>query len=213
MQMKTLNLLQKLSYITLWAFMLGSAPVFAQETASATIALDTIRETFSNGNVSRVYTVQHGTVVREGTAISYHPNGNVAIEAPYVNGKLDGVFRSFFENGKVWQTIGYKDGIEEGFTTTYFENGTKKSKETYRAGILHGDVEEYYESGKVRRLLPYVLGQLNGVAKVYDEFGAVIEEMTFERGLRHGPYRKYNKGLKVFEAKFSRNRCVENCDF
>jgi len=200
-------------------FVLGFGAALAQESPSKTVeavsatALDTIRETYSDGTLSRIYTVLRGTTIREGVATSYHPNGKVAVEAPYANGKLNGVFRSYFENGNLWQTIGYKNGIEEGFSTTYFENGSKKSKETYRSGILHGTVEEFYDSGKLRRRLPYILGQLHGTAKVYDELGAVIEEMTFEKGLRNGPYRRYSKGIKTFEARFSQNRCVENCDF
>lgn len=188
---------------------LAEPPVQSVETP----ALDTIKTFFDDGSIARIYTVQRGTSIRHGNAISYHPNGKIAIEAPYIDGKLDGVFHSYFENGKTWQTIGYKGGIEEGFTITYFENGFKKSKETYRSGILHGDTEEFYESGKLRRRLPYILGQLHGTAKVYDELGAVIEEMTFEKGLRQGPYRRFNKGIKIFEARFDRNRCVENCDF
>lgn len=176
-------------------------------------ALDTIRTTFADGSVARVYTVRAGTVIREGVAISYHPNGKVAVEAPYKNGKLDGVFRSYFESGKIWQTIGYKEDVEEGITTIYFENGKKKKKEIYSQGILNGVAEEYYDDGSLFRSLPYERGLLNGVAKIYDQTGLLKEEMTFDKGLRHGPYRKYNKGLKVFEAKFDRNRCVENCDF
>ena len=95
---------------------------------SPAIALDTIKEFYAEGTLSRLYAVQKGTTIREGIAYSYHPNGKVAIDAPYKNGKLDGVFRSYFENGKVWQTIGYKAGIEEGITTAYFESGVKKSK-------------------------------------------------------------------------------------
>lgn len=212
--------MHKMRLITIFSLTLGLIPVSAQKTVppmvqntAAAPALDTIRENFPNGNLARIYTVQHGTKIREGVSITYHPNGKVAVEAPYVNGKLDGVYRSYFENGKTWQTVGYKADIEEGISTTYFENGSKKSKEVYRSGILHGDVEEFYDSGKLRRKLPYLFGSLNGVAKIYDEFGVVTEEMSFEKGLRHGPYRKFNKGLKVFEAKFERNRCVENCDF
>ena len=106
-------------------------------------ALDTVRENFPDGSVSRVYMVQQGTDIREGVAISYHPNGKVAVEAPYKNGKLDGVFKSFYENGKPWQTIGYKDGIEDGISTDYFDNGRKKKREIYNAGVLDGMSEEY----------------------------------------------------------------------
>ena len=176
-------------------------------------ALDTVRENFPDGSVSRVYMVQQGTDIREGVAISYHPNGKVAVEAPYKNGKLDGVFKSFYENGKPWQTIGYKDGIEDGISTDYFDNGRKKKREIYNAGVLDGMSEEYNERGLVWRKIPYSKGQIHGVAKIYDELGALKEEMTFEYGLRNGPYRRYNKGIKVLEAIFEKNRCVKNCEF
>ena len=176
-------------------------------------SLDTVRETFPDGTPSRIYTLQKGTDIREGVSISYHPNGNVAVEAPYKNGKLDGVFKSFFENGKPWQTIGYKDGIEDGESIDYYENGMKKRREVYKAGALEGVAEEYNERGLVWRSIPYANGQIHGVAKIYDELGALKEEMTFEFGLRSGPYRRYSKGIKTLEAKFEKNRCVENCDF
>ena len=190
----------------------GASPLEAAPDAPQT-ALDTIKETFTNGKIARLYTVQAGTTVREGTSYSYHPNGKLAIEAPYKNGKLDGEFRSYYENGKLWQTTGYRDGIEEGISTTYFENGTKKSREIYKAGILDGLTEEWDDKGRLRRKLPYVNGQLHGVAKIFDDLGGLKEEMTLERGLRHGPYRRYNRGIKVLEAEFEQNRCIKNCNF
>lgn len=185
-----------------------------KEPARANVAaLDTIRENFSDGTLARVYQVQKGTDIREGVSISYHPSGHVAVEAPYKNGKLDGVFRSYYENGKPWQTIGYKDGIEDGESVDFYESGMKKRREVYKAGVLEGVAEEYNERGLVWRSIPYVNGQIHGVAKIYDELGALKEEMTFGLGLRNGPYRRYNKGVKVLEARFEKNRCVENCDF
>lgn len=180
---------------------------------SPAVTLDTIREFYADSTLSRLYTVQKGSEIREGVAYSYHPNGKVAIEAPYKNGRLDGVFKSYFVNGKLWQTIGYKNGIEEGVSTVYFENGTKKSKEIYRGGILDGLTEEWDDQGKLRRKLPYMRGQLHGVAKVFDDLGGLKEEMTFDKGFREGPYRRYNRGVKVLEAEFQQNRCVKGCDF
>lgn len=180
---------------------------------TASVTLDTVKTFFDDGSLSRVYTVIAGTDIREGVSLSYHPGGVVAIEAPYKNGKLDGVFRSHYANGKLWQTIGYKDGIEEGISTDYYESGTKRSKEIYKNGVLDGLSEEWYESGVIRRKMPYSAGQVHGKAQIFDELGALKEEMEFDRGLRHGAYRRYNKGVKVLEAQFERNRCVKNCDF
>lgn len=183
------------------------------EIASPVSSLDTIKTTFADGSLARVYTVQKGTDVREGVAISYHPNGKVAIEAPYKDGKLNGVFRSYYESGNLWQTIGYKDGIEEGFSTNFYENGQKQSRENYKNGVLNGLSEEFDERGLVRRKIPYADGQIHGKAQIYDDLGAVKEEMTFERGIRNGAYRRYNKGVMVLDAEFKANRCVKNCDF
>lgn len=174
---------------------------------------DTVRTFFEDGSVSRVYTVLRGTETREGLSVTYHPNGKVAIEAPYKNGVLDGVLRSYFENGKVWKTIGYKNGDEEGFSIVFHENGVRARKESYKAGILDGMSEEWNEKGVVVRKIPYVKGQIHGKAQIYDELGALKEEMTFNHGIRHGSYRRYEKGVKVLEAVFENNRCVKDCNF
>lgn len=172
---------------------------------------DTIKTTYSNGSIERIYTVIKG--IREGISLSYHPNGVLAIEAPYKNGKLDGVFRSYFENGKLWQTIGYKNGLEEGVSTTYFESGNKKKRESYKNGELDGITEEYFENGSLQRKLPYVNGHLHGAAKIFDASGMLKEEMHFENGLRHGTYLKYERGVKIIDATFERNRCIKGCNF
>jgi antitoxin component YwqK of YwqJK toxin-antitoxin module len=177
------------------------------------VELDTVRTTLDDGSIARLYTVQKGTDIREGVAYTYHPNGNLAVEAPYKNGKLDGVFKSYYESGKVWQTIGYREGIEDGISTEFYENGIKKSREVYKMGVLDGASEVWSERGLLVRTLPYVNGQIHGVAKIYDDLGAIKEEMTFEKGLRNGPYRRFTKGVKTLEAIFENNRCVKNCDF
>lgn len=179
----------------------------------ANVALDTVRTTFDDGRVARIYTVKKGTDIREGVALSYHPNGKLAVEAPYRNGKLDGVFRSFDENGKLHETIGYLDGEEEGFSIIYYENGKKKSRESYRRGVLNGVSEEWFENGKLRRQIPYENGQIHGVVKFYDEMGLLAEDMNFVRGIRNGTYHRYTFGKVTLEAEFQNNRCVKNCNF
>ena len=186
----------------------------AMAAASASpVALDTVRATFDDGRVSRIYTVLKGTDVREGVSLTYHPNGKLAVEAPYKNGKLNGVFRSYDEKGNLRETIGYKDGEEEGFSILYYENGKKKSSESYRRGTLNGKSEDWYENGKIRRQIPYENGQIHGVVKIYDEMGLLMEDMDFVHGLRNGKYHRYSFGKVMLEAEFKDNRCVKNCNF
>lgn len=192
----------------------ANAPLVSDSaSSSSSVVYDTIRSTFADGKIAREYTVLHGTEIRDGIALTYHPNGKVAIEAPYHKGKLNGVFRSYYENGKFWKTIGYKDGVEEGYSIDFHENGVKRLRESYKKGVLNGVSEEWDEKGVLRRKIPYVAGQMHGVAQIYDELGALKEEMTFERGIRQGEYRRYKQGVKVMEALFQGNRCVQNCNF
>ena len=54
--------------------MVGTALAAPQ---AASRALDTVRTTFDDGRVARMYTVLRGTDVREGMALSYHPMENL----------------------------------------------------------------------------------------------------------------------------------------
>ena len=187
-------------------------PAFAAP-KSNNVALDTVRMTFDDGRVARIYTVKKGTDVREGVALSYHPNGKLAVEAPYRDGKLDGVLRSYDENGMPLETVGYMDGEEEGFSIIYYQNGKKKRRESYHRGVLNGLSEEWYENGKLYRQIPFDNGQIHGVFKVYDEMGFLMEDMNFVHGIRNGLYHRYTFGKVTLEAEFQNNRCVKNCNF
>ena len=180
---------------------------------AAPASLDTVKTTYDDGRVSRIYTVLKGTDVREGVALTYHPNGILAVEAPYKNGKLDGVYRSYDEKGNIIETVGYKNGEEEGYSIRYHENGKKKNREKYHQGLLSGMSEDWDENGKIRRQIPYEDGQIHGLVKIYNEMGQIEEEMNFARGLRNGVYRRYSFGKLVLEAEFEENRCVKNCNF
>ena len=205
------NVMKTLFFTFFAPFVIAGTAMAAPKVASP--ALDTVRTTYEDGRVSRIYTVLKGTDVREGASLSYHRNGKLAIEVPYRNGKIDGVMRSYDEEGRIHETIGYLEGEEEGYSTIYYANGKKKSRETYRCGILNGVSEDWDEMGRIRRQIPYVDGQIHGIVKIYDENGKIKEDMYFDHGLRNGAYRRYTFGKVTFEAEFKDNRCVKNCNF
>lgn len=206
--------MEKRFFTFLACIVMGGTAISAFAAPKSTeVALDTVRTMYDDGRVARVYTVKKGTDVREGVALSYHPNGKLAVEAPYRDGKLDGVLRSYDENGNLRETVGYLDGEEEGFSIVYFENGHRKSRETYRHGILNGVSETWDEKGKLRRQIPYENGQIHGVYKSFNDLGQIEEDMNFVRGIRNGTYHRYTFGKVVFEAEFKDNRCVKNCNF
>ena len=59
-----------------------------------------------------------GCVVKE-----YYENGNLEIEAPYKNGKVEGIAKVYFENGKIMAEIPYLNNLFHGDTRFYTEDG------------------------------------------------------------------------------------------
>lgn len=173
--------------------------------------LDTIRTNFDDGSIARMYTVKKGTIVREGVAISYHPGGMVAVEVPYIDGKITGKYKSYYANGKLRQTTEFTDDIENGLSESFYEDGKIRKREIYKNGALDGVVEEFDENGVKRAETPFVEGTIEGKAKLFDEQGSLSEDLDFVHGIRTGYYRKYNKGIMVKQIRFFRNRCDSAC--
>jgi len=54
----------------------------------------------------------------------YYPNGKLFVESPYINGKINGVSKGYHENGKLMSETIFKKG-KEGKTKNYDENGNE----------------------------------------------------------------------------------------
>ena len=82
-------------------------------------SLDTIKTTFGDGSLARVYTVKKGTDIREGISLSYSAKGKLAVEVPYKDGKMEGTFKSYIPSGKLREQTIYKNGKESGVSEHY----------------------------------------------------------------------------------------------
>ncbi len=58
------------------------------------------------------------------------------IETTWKDGKEDGLYTSWYDNGqKKWETT-YKDGQMDGLATVWYYNGQRKEEDTYKDGEL-----------------------------------------------------------------------------
>ncbi len=88
----------------------------------------------------------------------YYEDGNVLKEGPLSSAeKRDGIWKSFYRDGKLWSEGEYKNGIREGRTVTYHDNGKK-----------------YYEG-------QFVKGQKSGIWKFYNKAGDFDNEIDFDK--------------------------------
>ena len=65
------------------------------------------------------------------------------------DGKKDGVWLYYFENGQLYLKNTYKDGKKNGERLKYYDNGQLMEKGNYKEGKKIGEWLEYYKNGKL----------------------------------------------------------------
>ena len=122
-----------------------------------------------------------------GQQVSYAPSGDFPVsETNYVNGKRNGLYRLYYDNGKIqeesdyvenqkngsskWFNKGgkllaeynYKLGNFEGIQKTFYDNDTLQILSSYTNNELSGDYKEFYRNGKLKMTGKYIKGQKDG---------------------------------------------------
>jgi len=112
---------------------------------------------------------------REGKWLYYHPDGkSVMSEENYLNGKLDGDYKTFYPSGEPTEI-------------TYYKNG-----------LLHGNYKKYSIKGFLYQDFNYANGKLNGMAIYYSrKTGDLIKKGPFKDDLRVGTWENYVDGELV----------------
>ncbi len=86
----------------------------------------------------------------------YHPNHSVFIEGSYKNGKRDGKWKSWYDNGTLWSIGYFQDGIQVKETKTYYENGELRYSGQYdKGGNRTGKWNFYDEKGNPTEEIVY----------------------------------------------------------
>ena len=95
-------------------------------------------------------------VVREGRYYKIFSNnpftGRVVggLNGEIKNGKWEGVWMHFYNNGPLGSKTYYKNGKKDGPFETYHENGQLLSRGTYANGVLNGIMEIYNVQGQLK---------------------------------------------------------------
>lgn len=57
---------------------------------------------------------QHPTEDHDGQFISRWDNGNLKLRYTQKNGKIEGIYERYWQNGQLWQALNYVDGKRQG---------------------------------------------------------------------------------------------------
>jgi len=128
-------------------------------------------------------------------------------EGNYVDGKREGLWKSYYSDGSLKSEITYRHGEKYGKAKTYFENGNtaeegvwlidkwvNKYKAYYRNGKLSyvwnyneygtrsGYQQYFYENGNIKIEGKWLDGKENGVIREYYPDGSLRSEKVFSKG-------------------------------
>jgi len=118
----------------------------------------------------------------------FHANGVPAEHAPYVNGEMHGIRKTF--------TVG----------------GEPLTVEEWQYGVQHGTTCVYRNGEKIARV-PYVQGQKHGVEELLRPSSEeVVGEITWVHGERHGPSHIYVESQQITDWYYS-NRKVSKSEY
>jgi antitoxin component YwqK of YwqJK toxin-antitoxin module len=127
-------------------------------------------------------------------------------EGEYIDGRKEGVWKTYYPSGKVKNEITYQGGRPKGPYTTYYENGQIEEKGNWSLNKNQGKFTRYYENGQVQQDFTFDEGgQRNGTQKYYYENGQLMIEGNWAGGKEDGAVKEYYedgslKSVRVFNG-------------
>lgn len=90
--------------------------------------------------------------VMNGAFEQFHPNGQLATEGTYLNGRKEGVWTTWFSNGQQKSEGAYECGRETGEWKTWHTNGELASSGVFGSGQRIGEWRTFTPSGELERV-------------------------------------------------------------
>lgn len=112
---------------------------------------------------------------------SYNEQGVLVSEGNRKNFLLDSLWRFYNDKGSPTLEVTYKAGKLDGKRIQYFDN--EYIVDFWRADSLLSPVEAFFPNGKIKRHTPIEEGKPHGIEKQYDTAGTIIAVAHFYRGV------------------------------
>ena len=172
---------------------------------------------------------------------AYSSNGQYYSQGMYKDGRMDGKWTFWYENGEKKEErnykgdreigrggsvitrysndqkhteINYKDNKQHGKTWTWFENGQKKSIESYKDGEFNGTNTVWYENGQIHEKAKYKVGELVGVYSKWYENGQLEVKANLKEDKLNGKLMYFDQnGRLIQDLIFKDDICISgDCD-
>ena len=122
---------------------------------------------------------------------------NLNYEQSYKNGKRDGIWKKWYENGQLACEVNYNNGVLDGIAKIYHENGKLEREVSFNANKEEGIIQAFFPSGKINATCSFKEGKENGTSYYYYENGQIRAKFNYLNGLRNGKCQSYFKNGKL----------------
>jgi antitoxin component YwqK of YwqJK toxin-antitoxin module len=141
-----------------------------------------IEEYYENGSLKCKYTLRIGEkhgLLRTWRKVKDQDSFIKYKECFYQNGKLNGIYTRWFDNGNIAEKYTYKDGKFDGLNQVYYYNGQIQTENTYKDNKLDGIYKIWYDNGQLEEESTYKNGQQKGMYKLWDKNGKLISKHIY----------------------------------
>lgn len=126
-------------------------------------------------------------------------------EGNYINNRKEGIWKSYYPNGKKKNEITYVNGRANGLSKFYYKSGLLSEEGNWVNGKWDGSYKFYYENGQMSYDWKYNNGKREGEQKYFHDNGNKMYEGNWKDGQENGELKEYNKdgqlvAVKVFKA-------------
>ncbi len=127
-----------------------------------------------------------GLIYKKFTDVPFTGEVSGKIQGWFKDGKEDGKWIAYHDNGQLYYKGEYKDGKQEGVWVGYWENGQLDYKGEYKNGKREGEWVQYWNNGQLNYKAKYFNGLEEGNWVVYGVDGSLIEEYSgfFRNGVK-----------------------------
>src|ERR1700754_3083014 len=95
------------------------------------------------------------------------------------SGKLNGLHKFYYPDGKLYLEINYVDSLPHGMFKQYFKSGILFEETEYRNGIRHGYSRKFHPNGRLSTETMYDSGRVHGISKKYRGDGQIAFEAPY----------------------------------
>jgi antitoxin component YwqK of YwqJK toxin-antitoxin module len=184
---------------------------------------------YTDGTLAGKYFFKDG--VFDGPQYRYHKNGNLNVYSEQTTGKLNGVKKTYFEDGSIHKIesyvalnrkledtkstdlMHYVKSLRHGVYMSYFPNGQIQDSLYHDYGKQNGKHIQYYKDGQVASVKYFEQGVQQGKEVIFYTNGQLSYDKNYEQGKLHGEIQHWDKDGKLIRVTYYEMGMIYQPDF